>query len=243
MLIYLMIFLLRCIFIIAIARLFIITFGWILFIVFGWLGSIILGLICSIVFECIFFRRKTGKTTLPLRTTAFLTPQRAEEIKNANKVLWLRYYWSDKKTFEEKVNIVQITPELIFGYSHGWGGIQRFYYKQILEWKMLDEYVPGKEPFLKTEGNELYDTYAEKAIKLKRCMLIKYENGHGELSERKIDIYYSKYGYLHAWCHLRNKARTFKIGNVKEWKLLDEVFIRNPEIDACFKDKIKTSFF
>lgn len=166
-----------------------------------------------------------------------LTSQKANEIKDAKKVLWLKYSWSEDKIFEEKINIAKVTKESITGFSHSWRKIQRFYYERIIDWKMLDEYVPGKEPFVKMSGMEFYDTYAENAIKLKKRVWIKYEDYNGNVTERKIDIYFSKYGDFHCWDYLRNEPRSFKIDRVREWKILDETFERNPMVEQYLKAK------
>ena len=94
----------------------------------------------------------------------------------------------------------------------------------------INHYRTGKETSNETAGNIFSDSNAENAIKSRGRVWIKYVNEHGETSERKVDIYYSKYGYFHGWCNLRNEPRTFKLSNVGGWKLLDENFEWNEDI-------------
>ena len=168
-----------------------------------------------------------------------LTPKKAKEIKEAKKVLWIKYLELKNKPIEEKMNIVKITSKFITGFSHSQRTILRFAYRKIIDWKMLDEYIPGKEPFIKMSGTEFYDTYAENAIKLKKRVWIKYEDHNCNITERKVDIYFSKYGDFHGWDYLRNEARTFKIDRVREWKILDETYEWDKNI-AAYLEQEKT---
>lgn len=82
----------------------------------------------------------------------------------------------------------------------------------------------GKEISIEESGDSFSDANAEYVIKLRKRLWIRYQDEHFEESERKIDVYYSKFGYFFGWCHLRNEPRTFKLSNVHEWKILNEKY-------------------
>jgi hypothetical protein len=153
-----------------------------------------------------------------------LTERDAEKIKNAKQLLLISYLDEHNfKTIDDKINILKITSDSISGFSHDAKEIKKIYFKNVIAWKMLTERIPD-EPIMRTSGIELYDTYIESAIKLHRRMLITYESDTGEITERKVDPYYSKYGSLYVFCHLRNDIRTLRIDRITKWEILDEVF-------------------
>jgi predicted DNA-binding transcriptional regulator YafY len=102
---------------------------------------------------------------------------------------------------------------------------------------MEKHYKFGHETSINLSGCSFNDENAEQAIKSKRRVWIKYKNEHSEVSERKIDIYYSKFGYFFGWCHLRNQIRTFKLSNVIEWQILEDNFEWNEETAAMIRKK------
>lgn len=97
----------------------------------------------------------------------------------------------------------------------------------------------GNEVSSEISGGMFYDCNAENAIQQRKRVLLKYKNEKDEISERKVDIYFSKFGCFFGWCHLRQQPRTFKLENVLEWKILDESFEWNEDT----ADKIRKKAF
>ncbi|MDD5583701.1 MAG: WYL domain-containing protein [Candidatus Omnitrophica bacterium] len=153
-----------------------------------------------------------------------LTGHEAEKIKNAERLLLISYFDGHNfKTIDDKISIVKITPDSISGFSHNAKEVKKIDFKNVIAWKMLNEPIPD-ETSMRTSGTELYDTHIENAIKLRRRMFITYESDTGEVTQRKVDPYYSKYGSLYVFCHLRNDIRTLRIDRITKWEILDEVF-------------------
>lgn len=100
-----------------------------------------------------------------------------------------------------------------------------------------DQIYNGKKLIPRASGEFFFDKYAEQAIKNRKRVWIKYLASNNELTERKVDIYYSQNGQIYGWCHLRNEARTFKINQIKEWKILDENFNWDKDLSAYLKER------
>jgi len=88
----------------------------------------------------------------------------------------------------------------------------------------------SKLPFL--------DAIQEAAAQRRRVWL-KYVDSESRITERKVEIYRPEDKiYLFAWCCLRNEPRTFKIGNILEWKVLDEHFEYNVLVDQYVQQQL-----
>ena len=79
----------------------------------------------------------------------------------------------------------------------------------------------------------------QQAATERRRVWIKYEDGEGRITKRKIEIYCPVDNtYVFAWCCVRKEPRTFKIDNILEWKLLDERFEYNRIVDEYIGEQL-----
>jgi predicted DNA-binding transcriptional regulator YafY len=70
----------------------------------------------------------------------------------------------------------------------------------------------------------------QEAVVRRRCVALRYDTGGiGKAIERVVValglIFYSRHWHLIAWCRLRKGFRDFRLDRMKEWQVLDEIFL------------------
>lgn len=89
-----------------------------------------------------------------------------------------------------------------------------------------------------TETREI--TYREELsiAKARKRLWIRYQDGGGGESSRKIEIYNAQEDdYIFAWCCLKQEPRTFRKDRIKAWKILDEQFEYNPLVELWWREE------
>jgi predicted DNA-binding transcriptional regulator YafY len=67
------------------------------------------------------------------------------------------------------------------------------------------------------------DTFWQ-AVRERHCLVIVYSDMSDVRTQRRVDVYFSKYDRIFCYCHLKKAAREFKLSSIVSWFPTDHTF-------------------